>query len=98
MGTIRQQAQTTVPALIRLLQDEDAQTRYEAAYGLARFGNDSASAVPILKTALADENRYVRNHSAEALKAIGNAAAIEVLMDYLAVVRWCPMTHKQSTF
>lgn len=98
LGTICQQAQTTVPALIRLLQDEDAQTRYEAAYGLARFGNDSASAVPILKTALADENRYVRNHSAEALKAIGNAAAIEALMDYLAVVRWCPMTHKQSTF
>ena len=98
LGNILQHPQTAVPALIRLLQDEDAQTRYEAAYGLARFGNASAAAFPALEAALADENRYVRNHSAEALKAIGTAAAIKALMDYLAVVRWCPMTHKQSTF
>ena len=91
--------QTAVPVLCTLLADEDGQTRYEAAYSLARLGTDAADAVPALQEALHDEqNRYVGAHSATALRRIGTPAAHDALLDYLNKMRWCPMTTKESTF
>ena len=84
--------------LAGLLADEDAQTRFNAAYALARFGARADEAVPALARALKDSNRYVRNHSAEALRHIGTPAAQQALMDFLLVSRWCPITTKESTF
>jgi len=99
LGTMESDPQTAVPVLCTLLADEDGQTRYEAAYSLARLGADAADAVPALQLALHDEkNRYVGAHSATALHRIGTPAAHNALLDYLNKMRWCPMTTKESTF
>ena len=88
-----------VPALCKLLKDSDGQTRYEAAYGLARLGARAAAAVPDLAEALRDtDNRYVSGHSATALQRIGTLEAQAALIDYLNATRWCSMTTKESTF
>jgi len=84
--------------LTTLLADEDGQTRFNAAYGLARHGAAAAPATDALVRALDDENRYVRNHSAEALEQIGTPEALRALTDFLNVSRWCPITTKDSTF
>lgn len=98
LGTVARHPEAAVPALIELLRDQDPQARYEAAYSLAHFGAAAASAVPALVAALEDDNRYVRNHSAEALRHIGTSQAQQLLMDFLLVSRWCPLTTKESTF
>ena len=86
-------------ALCKLLKDSDGQTRYEAAYGLARLGARAAAAVPDLAEALRDtDNRYVSGHSATALQRIGTLEAQAALIDYLNAARWCSMTTKESTF
>ena len=82
-----------------MLKDPDGQTRYEAAYSLARMGEGAAAAVPALADALRDtDNRYVSGHSVTALQRIGTAEAQTALIDYLSASRWCSMTTKESTF
>jgi HEAT repeat protein len=88
----------SVPALVHLLQDSDAQTRFNAAYGLAKFRNEAASAVPALIASLDDSNRYVRGHAAIALEYIGTPQALQALLSHLQTMRWCPLTTPASTF
>ena len=98
LGTIRGRSETAVPALEKLLADDDDQVRFDAAYGLARRGPEAGPATEALVAALEDGNRYVRNHSAEALQRIGTPLARQALYDFLTVSRWCPITTRESTF
>ena len=98
LGTMQRPAPSVVGALARLVNDEDGQTGYQAAYSLARLGPAAASAVPALEQGLESENRYVRNHSVEALRQIGTPQAQSALLDFLTASRWCPITSKESTF
>ena len=99
LGTMFGASDTAVPALCSMLKNPDGQTRYEAAYSLARMGEDAAAAVPALSDALRDtDNRYVSGHSITALQRIGTTEAQTALIDYLSASRWCSMTTKESTF
>jgi len=64
-------------------KDPDGQTRYEAAYSLARMGEGAAAAVPALADALRDEREPVRTSAAYAMSAAGSAA-IEPLSEALS--------------
>ena len=98
LGTMSGRPEAAVPALRQLLADDDAQVRFDAAYGLARRGPEAAPATEALVAALDDGNRYVRNHSIEALQRIDTPEAREALYDFLTVSRWCPITNRESTF
>ena len=98
LGTMQLSDLSVVEALASLVNDEDGQTGYQAAYSLARLGPAAATAVPALEQGLESENRYVRNHSVEALRQIGTPQAQSALLDFLTASRWCPLTSKESTF
>ena len=51
-----------------------------------------------MKKALQDEDRYVRGNSVQALRRIGTVPALETLVEYLAVTRWCPITTPRSPY
>lgn len=88
-----------VAALARALDDADAEVRFDAVLGLARMGQAAAAAVPALGRVLTDDpNRYVRGYAVEALSRIGDDAAYRVLLPYLKLSRWCPMTTSASIF
>ncbi|MCZ8515247.1 HEAT repeat domain-containing protein [Paenibacillus filicis] len=74
--------------------------RYTAALSLLRVGQEQEArkAVPALSRALEDEDRYVRAYAAEALTHIRSDEAVQVMIDYFRKSRWCPSTHKASTF
>lgn len=98
LGTIVQKHDIAVPALAQTLKDDDSQVRYNAAYSLARFGSQAAEAVPALVQALQDENRYTSGHAVAALRRIRTPEAIDTLLHWMEVTRWCPFTTKDSTF
>lgn len=98
LGQIKGQAELAVPALIRLLTDSDGQTRFNAAYGLAKFRLEAEAAVPALAKALEDENRYVRGHATIALEQIGSPEALRLLLHHYQASRWCPLTTRESSF
>jgi HEAT repeat protein len=98
LGTMQVASAKVVKALARLVNDEDGQAGYQAAYSLARLGAQAQAAVPALVQALDSDNRYVRNHSVEALRQIGTPQAQTALLDFLTTSRWCPLTSKESTF
>jgi len=54
-------------------------------------------AVDALKDALKDENRYVRGDAVHALHRIGTPEAKDVLLRFLVMSRWCPLTTREST-
>jgi HEAT repeat protein len=88
-----------VAALARSLDDADAEVRFDAVLGLTRMGPAAAAAVPALGRVLTtDPNRYVRGYAVEALSRIGDDAALRVLVPYLRLSRWCPMTTSASIF
>ena len=89
---------STVPALIGLMKDEDEQVRSRTAYALARFGDEAQVAIQDLADACYDENRYVQGHAAVALEQIGTPEALSTLLHWLQASRWCPLTTKKSTF
>ena len=98
-GAIGPSAAPAVPVLIdRLVNDEDAQVRFESALALAQIGPASSDAIPVLKDSLSDNNRYVRDNSIHALKRIGTPEAESALFDYLLMARWCAITNRESTF
>lgn len=74
-----------VPALVRTLDDPDANARVQAANALARLGPAAADAVPALTEALDDPDPLVRQAAARALGQIGPAAesAIPALVEIL---------------
>jgi HEAT repeat protein len=87
-----------VEALVSALDDGDDEVRFTAALSLARLGPAAASAVPALAEALNDGNRYVAGYAVEALDRIGTPEAVAVLVPFLKVARWCPITNNRNLF
>jgi hypothetical protein len=82
------EAESTMPALIKALKDEDDRISRAAAYALNAIGPE---AVPTLIEALKDEVKEVRVRAAKALWKIGPEAVpalIEALKDEDERVRW----------
>jgi HEAT repeat protein len=98
LGTTSQGSPYGVPALVRALEDGDARVRRSAALALARVGVHAAEAVPALSRALDDDDRYVRGNGAHALRRIGTPEAVETLLEFLNVSRWCPITSRESPY
>ena len=75
----------TIPALIEALNDNDAEVRRWAAYGLSRFGSDSKTGVAVLIQKLQDDNTSVRQSACFALGSIGADAetAVPALLEVL---------------
>ena len=98
LGTVGESAQDAVPALIDALHDSDDQVRFDSALALAQIGRPASDAVPTLVNSLKDENRYVRFNASVALEWIGTPEAMDALLRYLAIFRWCHTTTSASTF
>jgi len=93
----------TVPALAELLTDSDDRVRRAAAASVARLagqlGADASSdLIQTLKSALSNDNRYVRGLAAKALERICTPEALEIVINWLHVSRWCPLTTAESPF
>ena len=52
----------------------------------------------LLAPYLESRNRYLRGLAAEGLRRLRTPAATELLLDWLAVARWCPITTPDSPF
>ena len=52
----------------------------------------------LLAPYLESRNRYLRGLAAEALRRLRTPAATELLLDWLTVARWCPITTPDSPF
>ena len=98
LGTIGKSAQDAVPALTDALHDSDDHVRFDSALALAQIGKPASDAVPALVNALKDENRYVRFNASVALERIGTPEAMEALLRFLSIFRWCHTTTNTSTF
>ncbi|WP_054025711.1 HEAT repeat domain-containing protein [Bacillus sp. FJAT-28004] len=73
---------------------------YTAALSLLRIGKagDPAIMLRALEKGLESHDRYVRSYAAEALTNIRTPEAIDTLIRFYRSSRWCPDTHKASTF
>ena len=77
--------------------------RQTSAHAMARLaGKVEAAAADHVARLLAPHldsgNRYVRGLTAVALRRLGTPAATELLLDWLSVARWCPITTPDSPF
>jgi hypothetical protein len=79
-------ARPAVPALINLLNDQDAEIRCQGANGLAAIGPAAADAIPTLLQHMADRDGYVELCSISALGRIHQQPELVVpaLLPYLA--------------
>ncbi|WP_338044970.1 HEAT repeat domain-containing protein [Paenibacillus lignilyticus] len=73
---------------------------YTAALSLLRIGKfgDPELVVSGLQSGLLSSDRYTRAYAFEALTAIRTDKAVDVLISQYRTARWCPDTHKASTF
>jgi HEAT repeat protein len=73
---------------------------YTAALSLLRTGKDGDPEIVVdaLRQALGSKDRYVRAYASEALTHLRTPEAIDVLIRFYRSSRWCPDTHKASTF
>ncbi|WP_201005744.1 HEAT repeat domain-containing protein [Paenibacillus glycanilyticus] len=73
---------------------------YTAALSLLRIGKygDADLVINGLESGLQSQDRYTRAYSFEALTAIRTDRAVDVLIKQYRAARWCPDTHKESTF
>ncbi|MCJ8011538.1 HEAT repeat domain-containing protein [Paenibacillus sp. KQZ6P-2] len=73
---------------------------YTACLSLLRAGREGDPAIVLhaLKKALSSKDRYVRAYAFEALGHLRTEEAIEVIIQYFRSARWCPDTHKASSF
>lgn len=97
LGTTGQQSDAAVPALIAASQDAEESVRRNAVFALAQLGPHAKDAVGALQNVLFDTNRYVRGDAVHALHRIGTKEASDVLLRYLTMTRWCPLTTREST-
>lgn len=97
LGTTGQQSDTAIPALIAASEDAEESVRRNAVFALARLGPHAKDAVHALQNVLFDENRYVRGDAVHALHRIDTKEASDVLLRYLTMSRWCPLTSREST-
>ena len=73
--------------------------RFTAALSLAKLGPKAIQAVPILKDALyLDPNRYVNGNALLALERIETNEALQIVLHYLKLSRWCAKTTANSPF
>ena len=77
--------------------------RQTSAHAIARLaGKVEAGAAGrvahLLAPHLGSGNRYVRGLTAVALRRLGTPVATELLLDWLTVARWCPVTTPESPF
>lgn len=68
-------AEAAIPELRELLQDEDAEVRWNASRTLGKIGPASKVALPDLYPHFGDQNDQVREHAAETIGDIGPEAA-----------------------
>jgi HEAT repeat protein len=73
---------------------------YTASLSLLRAGREGDPGIVLraLKKALSSKDRYLRAYAFEALGHLRTDEATEVLIQYFRSSRWCPDTHKASTF
>ncbi len=92
----------TVPALAALFDDPEDRVRRAGAASVARLAGKldapSSDLIQDLKRALSNDNRYVRGLAAKALERIRTPEALEIVIDWLHVSRWCPLTTADSLF
>ena len=93
----------TVPALMKLFNDPERRVRGAAAASVAQLagqlGPDASSdLIEALKPALSNENRYVRGLAARALERIGTPEALDIVINWLHISRWCPLTTAESPY
>ena len=77
--------------------------RQIAAQAIARLaerveGAAAERVTGLLAPYLESRNRYLRGLTAEALRRLRTPAATGLLLDWLAVARWCPITSPDSPF
>ena len=93
----------TIQALLPLFVDGEDRVRRAAAASVARLSGGLDRDAPDkmiadLKTALSNDNRYVRGLAAKALERIGTPESLQIVIDWLHVSRWCPLTTADSPF
>ncbi|RAP77135.1 HEAT repeat domain-containing protein [Paenibacillus montanisoli] len=73
---------------------------YTAAISLLRTGKQfgAGQVVSALEQSLNSEDRYVRAYASEALTHLRTPEAVDALIRFYRTARWCPDTHKASTF
>ncbi|UVI28780.1 HEAT repeat domain-containing protein [Paenibacillus spongiae] len=73
---------------------------YTAALSLLRIGKEGDPAIMLraLEIGLTSRDRYVRAYAAEALTCLRTPEAVDTLIRFYRSSRWCPDTHKASTF
>jgi len=78
--------ETPVPALVKMLESGDLNTRLGACQALAELKTKAAPAVPALRKTLHDQNLWLGIKSADALAAIGKPAmeAVPEMLEMLA--------------
>ena len=99
-------AEASIAALAAAIDDDLPDRGYRrqtAAHAMARLaGRVEAEAADrvahLLAPHLDSGNRYVRGLTAVALRRLGRSAATELLLDWLTVARWCPITTPDSPF
>ena len=96
----------SIAALESALETDLPDTKYRrqiAAHSIARLaahveGDAAADVTRLLAPHLDSNNRYVRGLAAEALRRLDTPAATELLLEWLSVARWCPITTPDSPF
>jgi HEAT repeat protein len=88
LGLFGAEAQSAIPALSNLLQDENADVRFVVAQALGQIGSEAS--VPALTKALQDKDENVRVSAAQAFQQVGIAAksAKSALIDALWDRNW----------
>lgn len=86
LGEFGPEAKPALPALRKLLRDEDVRTRVSAARAIWQIAEDTESAVPVLAAALKDAEWILRSAILRTLGEIGPAAreAVPAIRDVVA--------------
>ena len=100
------EAEKSIAALSAAIDDDMADRGYRrptSAHAMARLAGkveaDTADRVArLIAPHLQSGNRYVRGLTAVALRRLGTPAATELLLDWLTVARWCPVTTPDSPY
>ncbi|CAF1369381.1 unnamed protein product [Rotaria sordida] len=111
LGTIQANEQHDINMVVRcltnVLADRDqpndpkdsSHMRLTAALSMAKLGTKAIEAIPILKDALyLDQNRYVNANALLALERIGTNEALQIVLNYLKMSRWCTKTTASSPY
>jgi hypothetical protein len=89
MALARKKSGNSVPALIKMLDSPDLETRYGACQALALLKNETAPAVPALRKNLKHHDLWLRIEAAEALAHLGKPAMV-ALPDLLTLLAQGP--------